>query len=248
LNPLTHRPRAVASAAAVRSLLHACNRRLRQIHPSGPLAAEEEFGLHAFSVHGAMFEAQWKVPRFARWSEQRALADVYREFRQLVQLLRCKRGEPPDRIQLLKAPQFMQELDAVLQAFPDARIVWIDRDLRQVVASSASLVWHQQRVQSGHADPLWVGPEWLRKTRLREARAAEALRRHPSVPLLRVGYSAMNAEWKAEVSRIYEFLELDLTADTTAKMTKVAASASHKGHRYSLEQFGLDEHAVTGTI
>ncbi len=123
LSPLSSRPRAIATAAGVRALLDACNPQLRTVHPSSPRALGEEFGLHAFVVHGAMFEAQWNVPAFARGSEDRDLSEVYREFRQLVQTLRWQRNEGRDRIQLLKAPQSMQELDAALKVFPDARLV-----------------------------------------------------------------------------------------------------------------------------
>ncbi len=61
----------MAFASAVRELLDLCNPELRRIHPSSALAPEEEFGLHGFSLHGAMFEAQWNVPAFARWCEGR---------------------------------------------------------------------------------------------------------------------------------------------------------------------------------
>jgi hypothetical protein len=239
LNPLGGGVGALASAAAVRTLLQASNPQVGPIHPTSPRAAEEEFGLHAFAVHGAMFEAQWHVPRFARWCEQRDCAEVYAEFRRLVQTLRWRRRDAPSRIQLLKAPQFMQDLEALLDAFPGARLLWIERDLGQVVASSASLVWHQQRIQSDRADPLRAGREWLRKTELRQGAAAEAVRRKSAVPLLRIRYGAMNADWRTELSRIYDFLGLPLSDALAARMQAVAASRAHHGHHYTREQFGL---------
>jgi hypothetical protein len=127
----------------------------------------------------------------------------------------------------------------VLATFPDARIIHIERDLDEVAASSASLVWHQQRIQSDAADPLWVGQEWRRKTRLREERAARALGCNPGTPLLQTSYRAMNGDWRAELARIYGFLGLDLTPRVLAAMTRVATGSAHHGHRYSPEQFGL---------
>jgi hypothetical protein len=146
----------IATASVLQGFLHRCNPQLRAIHPTSALAPEEEFGLHAFSFHGAMFEAQWNVSRFGRFCEQRDLQPVYAEFRRLVQTLRWKRREQ-EKVQLLKAPQFMRDLDEVLQIFPDARILWVRRDLRQVAASTASLVWNQQRVQSDTADRVKIG-------------------------------------------------------------------------------------------
>ena len=241
LQPLpAGRFQSVAFASAVRGLLDLCNPELRKIHPSSALAPEEEFGLHGFSLHGAMFEAQWNVPAFARWCEGRDLRPVYREFRQLVQTLCWRRGEPSERTVLLKAPQFMQDLDAVLEAFPGARSLWMKRDMNSVVASSASLVWNQQRVQSDRADPVRVGREWRRKTHLRQERAQLALaQRRPSTPVLPVDYAAMNADWREQVRRIYDFLGMELTDSVEARMARVARSSDHVGHRYSAKQFGL---------
>ncbi len=146
-----------------------------------------------------------------RWCEGRELRPVYREFRQLVQTLCWRRGEPPDRTVLLKAPQFMQDLHAVLEAFPGARILWMKRDVDTVVASSASLVWNQQRVQSDRADPVRVGREWQRKTDLRQERAQLTLaQRQPSTLVLPVDYAAMNADWRGQVRRIYDVLGMAL--------------------------------------
>ena len=56
----------------------------------------------------------------------------------------------------------------------------------------------------------------------------------------------MNADWRDEITRIYQFLDLDLPASIVAAMTRVANSSAHQGHRYSREQFGLSEEAAKG--
>lgn len=233
------RAAAVVATWGVHRFLNSCNPHLRHIHPSSALAAEEEFGLHAISIHGAMFEAQWWVPGFARWCERRDLRDVYGEFRSLVQTLRWLRGEPASAVQLLKAPQFMQDLDGVHRAFPDARFIRLERDREQVVASSASLIWNQQRIQSDAADPLTIGAEWQRKTELREERAVAVTARLPSSRLLTVSFDRMERGWRGEISRIYDFLGLPLRAGALARMAKVAGRSDHRGHVYSPRQFGL---------
>ena len=230
---------AIASSAAVQGLLALCNPDLHRIHPSAPLSPEEEFGLHALSIHGAMFEAQWHVPDFARWSEGRDLVPVYADFRRLIQTLRWRQRVPDDRTQLMKAPQFMQDLQAVLAAFPDARILRMERDLDTTVASTASLVWHQQRIQSPLANRQQIAAEWSRKVALRERRANEALARRPDVPVLQVSFDGMNHDWQGELVRIYHFLGLDLPQSVTRSMAKVARDKAHQGHHYTADQFGL---------
>jgi hypothetical protein len=235
-NPLVAR----SLALLVQTGLHLANPQLRSVHPTTPSAPEEEFGLHALSLHGAMFEAQWHVPNFTRWEEDRDLKPVYREFHQLLQTLRWRRRERPDAIQLLKAPQFMQDLDAVLDEFPDARILLLEREPAAVMASSASLVWNQQRIQSNDADPRLIGREWRRKTMLREERARSALARLPSSGVLRLDFTDLSVDWVREVERVYDFLDLPLAPSILARMQGVARSELHHGHLYSPGQFGLD--------
>lgn len=227
-------------AGLVAALLDALNPNLKAAHPTAVDAAEEEFGLHAFSLHGAMFEAQWNVPSFARWSEERDLTPVYREFRQVLQTLRWRRGDPPAAVQLLKAPQFMQDLPSLLDAFPGARIVFLRRDLIEVMASTASLVWNQRRIQSDEADAAAIGAEWRRKIILREERAQAPLSRLPPSHLMAVDFGRLTQDWEREIGRVYRWLGLVLGPGVREKMRRVAAGSGHRGHLYAPEQFGLD--------
>lgn len=234
-------------ASLVRTGLNLANPLLRSAHPTAATAPEEEFGLHALSLHGAMFEAQWHVPTFARWCEERDLGPVYREFHQLLQALRWRRRERPDSIQLLKAPQFMQDLDAVIDEFPDARILMLAREPAEVMASSASLVWNQQQIQSNEADPRRIGREWRRKTMLREERARSVLERLPSSRVLRIDFADLDVDWVREIRRVYDHLDLPLTPSILARMRGVAQSETHRGHTYSPRQFGLDAERSSAT-
>lgn len=233
--------KARASLAAIRRF----NPALAAIHPMAPHDAEEEFGLFSFSFGSAQLEAQWRVPRFTSWWESTDTSWLYREFRALLQTIGWARGEAAERPWLLKAPQFMQDLPALLRTFPDARLICLDRSLDRVVASSASLVWHQMRIQSDAVEPAWVGREWLRKTLLRIECAMEARRARPDVPQLEVTYEAMDRDWRSEIARIYVFLGEGLTPEVEARMAAYLAGArAHVGHRYSLEQFGLRRERV----
>jgi hypothetical protein len=148
---------------------------------------------------------------------------------------------------LLKAPQFMEDLDLLLGIFPDARLICLHRDPTEVVASSASLAWHQMRIQSDAADPGWIGREWLRKTARRGQRAGAVRAARPDVPQLDVAFEAVNRDWRAEMRRIYDFLGLELSAPVEAAMAAYLAAAEasgFRGHRYRLADFGLKEEEV----
>ena len=112
------------------------------------------------------------------------------------------RGDDPATPWLMKTPQHMVDLPALLEVFPDARILFIHRDPAAVVGSSCSMVWNQMSVQSESADPHWIGREWLRKTRLKIDRMRTARSDLPAGRRLDVQYEAMERDWRGEMGRV----------------------------------------------
>lgn len=229
---------------------HWLNPEFGVIHPTRPQQADEEIGLHNVALFGAAFEAQWRIPSFARAAEGADNRPVYAEFRHQLQTLRWLRREGGDEPWVLKLPQFAQDLDALLHTFPDARLIYLDRDPVSVVGSSASLVHNQMRVQSDHVDRAWIGQECLRKVRLRQLRmeAARALR---GGPCAEVSYQAMQADWRAEIARVYAGLGLELTPAALSAMERYMGERRHARlhrHRYDIADFGLTESQIRNAV
>lgn len=240
-------PRPLAAFAGI-GLLKRCNPALAQIHPTSPFAVEEEYGLHAFSLWGGQFEVQWHVPSYSRRCEASNARDVYDEFARLLQTIGWNRGDDPARRWLIKAPQFCQDLGVMITRFPDMRIVHLTRPPDQVVASSASLAWHQTRIQSDHADPAAIGAEWLRKTALREERVRAALANHGGA-VFELDYEEVSTDWRGAVRRLYQAMGLNLSAPVEARMAaSISRPARHHGHHYALEDFGLDRPTVDSAL
>lgn len=253
LEPVPYRrgaDRRPAAALAALAMMRLCNPAIAAIHPTSPRAPEEEFGLHAFSLWGAQFEGQWCVPSFAAALESAtfdAVCEVYTEFKGLLQMAGHLRGLDAARPWLLKAPQFCQDLDALLTIFPDARVIKLQRSPESVVASGASLAWHQMRIQADTLDRDAIGREWLRKTALREDRLERSLGR--GVPHLRLDYDEVSHDWRAAMQRVYAFLGRPLLPLVEARMQAfVDRSTAHRGHRYALEDFGLDAQRVRAAL
>lgn len=238
-----------AAAALLQRGLALVEPALQAIHPTAAGAVEEDFGLQAFSIWGPMFEGQWHVPGFARVMESSEASDVYADYGRLLRLLAWVRGDAPERTPLLKAPQFAQDLDALIASFPDARLVVLDRASEEVVASSASLAWHYVRLQSDSISAAAVGSEWLRKTRLRAERLASSLDRHPQVDRVMIGYEEVSRDWRGAVRRVYAMTGMTLAPAVERRMERLI-SQGHKRdrHHYSLEQFGLDRRQVAAAL
>ena len=190
------------------------------------------------------------MPSFARYCEGADSSGVYREFRLLLQTLAWQRRDRSARPWVLKVPQLTQDLEAVLRVFPDARVVRVEREPVAVVASAASLVRNQMRVQCDAVDDRWIGGEWLRKVALRRDRVEAALAARPDIRQVSVGFDAMNRDWRGEMGRVYGMLEQELDTALEARMARYLARASCglERHRYSVEEFGLDAGEVRAAL
>jgi hypothetical protein len=248
LDPVPHRKgvdHRIAVSVAVHAFLRRSNPLIHAIHPTAPFHPEEEFGHLSLAMHGAQFEVQWDVPRFADHGEQRDTRPVYFELRRLLQLNGWARRQSSGRTWLLKCPQYTADPNSLLAAFPDARLICLSRNPATVVGSSASLVYQQRRIHSDTVDPLKIGPEWLNKVARRSRQTAEFRLANPQVPQFDISYDEVSADWRSAIRRLYEFLGWELSAPVLARMSNyLSAAKSHKGHRYELHDFGLTERSV----
>lgn len=226
------------------AMLNAVNRANAIIHPTGAWQPDEELGLLEASFWGAMLEAQRPIPAYARWSETADAGPAYRHMARLLRLIGWWRGEHPSKPWLLKTPQHMGHLPALLAALPGARLIVTARDPATVVASSASLAWNQMLIQTDHLDPAWVGREWLHKSAWRAAALARD-RAALQADSIDVPFSEVETDAMGAVARIYRWLDRPLAPEVADAMRAYLARAAprRRTHRYRLEDFGLD-HAM----
>ena len=222
------------------------NPRTLSIHPTGPFEPEEELGLLASSFYGMKFEAQWRVPTFARWCEDESAVAAYRHMANLLRLIGWSQQESSLRPWILKTPQHMLDLPALMEVFPDARLIFSHRDPKSVVGSAASLAWNQTIIYADDVRPEPHGREWLRKTELMIERMRAARDHIPRDQMIDVQFDDMDKDWPASMQRIYDFLGLDIAPAMPGMETYVARTASAKRipHAYSLQEFGLSEGEV----
>lgn len=217
------------------------NPRTLAIHPTGPFEPEEELGLLCNSMYGNKHESQWWVPSYSRWTEACDPLPAYRQMERLLKLVAWSQRASSLKPWLLKTPQHMLDLPALLKVFPNARVIFTHRDPRAVVASTASLAWNQHIIYSDHADPARIAREWLRKTRLMVERMHAARAAIPAHRQMDVLYEDMERDRQGELRRIYRFLDLDIEPALPAMeayQTRARATGL-RPHHYRLEQFGL---------
>ncbi len=235
------------TAATLLKAVRTFNPHTANIHPTGPFEPEEELGLLVRSIWGMKHEAQWRVPSYGRWTEEQDATPAYEYMAKLLQLVGWARGDDDSRPWVLKTPQHMLDLPALLKVFPDARLIFTHREPQAVVGSSCSLVWNQMIIHSDHVDPHEIGQEWLRKTELQITRMRQARLQIPENQRIDLRYEDMDRDWTAVMRKVYDFLEMDIepAMPSMANYFGGAEREMHRHpHRYTLPAFGLDADAV----
>ncbi|MDG5749184.1 sulfotransferase [Qipengyuania sp. XHP0207] len=233
-------------AGRIMNVARLANPRTLSIHPTGPYEPEEELGLLVASMWGMKHDAQWHVPSYAAWCAGHSAVPAYRYMADLLRLIGWSQQESSLRPWILKTPQHMMDLPALLEVFPDARLIFTHRDPKQVVGSAASLAWNQTIIYSDDVDPRRTGRMWLDKTEQMIARMRAARDAIPRERMIDVHYEDMETDWRGTMQRVYDFLGFDIAPAIAPMEGFLARSAALKRHphRYSLEEFGLSEDQV----
>jgi hypothetical protein len=133
---------------------------LKAMHPFGATLAQECVSLFMYDIRTLALETQAHVPTYARWLENADMTPAYAQHRLALQTLQSR--QPTERW-ILKTPNHLWHLEALLAAYPDARIIWTHRDPGPVVTSLASLANAGQRPLTSRTDPRPTADEWKRK-------------------------------------------------------------------------------------
>ncbi|WP_258319841.1 sulfotransferase family protein [Qipengyuania flava] len=233
-------------AARIMKVARLANPRTLSIHPTGPYEPEEELGLLVASMWSMKHDAQWHVPSYAQWCEGESAVPAYRHMANLLRLIGWSQQESSLRPWILKTPQHMLDLPALLEVFPDARLIFTHRDPEKIVGSAASLAWNQTIIYSDYHDPQRTGREWLEKTSTMIERMRAARDSIPRERMIDVQYDDMERDWRGTMERVYRFLKLDMepAVDGMQRYLDRSAKLKRTPHQYSLEEFGLSQGEV----
>jgi hypothetical protein len=216
------------------------------IHPVQARSPEEDCLLFDYSGLSTVFEATLRVPSFSAWLETRDKTPAYellsRQLRYLAWQRRPPAAPPDGPVRwVLKTPQHLEDLDALLRVFPDARIVQTHRDPATVLASFSSMMAHGLGVFTDHVEPEAVADHWYRKAQRMVARSM-ALRDElgpwqQGRTFFDVRYPDLVADPVGVVRRLYAWMGRPLTDQTLAAME--SWRARNPQHRYGRHVYRL---------
>jgi hypothetical protein len=146
---------------------------------------------------------------------------------------------------VLKAPSHVFAFDALLDTYPDARIVQTHRDPVTAIASVASLSSSLHRAFSRYREPARFGREVVDRWTEGLERSLE-LRRRGRIDPARVAdvhHHELVDDPMAVVRRIYAQFDMPMTPAAEARMRAFLEEnpkGKHGQHEYALDTFGLD--------
>jgi hypothetical protein len=220
------------------------------IHPTYVHEAEEEIVFMADAFLSHIPEASCDLPRYRSWLDTQDFAPAYRWLRRMFQLLQWQkrqRGEAT-RPFVLKTPDHLGYLDALLNEFPDAHIVHMHRDPVEVIPSGASLNATLWRTHCGEVDPREVGRQWLERMGWACDRAVAARGWIAAGQVSDVSFVDAVADPIGTAATVLGAVDLELTEESVASMKDWIAQDRKREalpvHRYSARDFGLTDSQI----
>jgi hypothetical protein len=171
-----------------------------RMHEMTPDHAHEEIQLLAMDMSSMLFETTAPMAVWRDHFLERDQTPSYRYLKSVLQALTWLRGG--DRW-VLKTPQHLEQIPAMLSVFPDATFVVTHRDPVAVTGSVLTMLGYAARMTTDHPDPVAIGRYWAPRV---QQLLAGCLRDHHLLPperTVHVRLPELVADDVAVVRRIY---------------------------------------------
>ncbi len=199
----------------------------------------------------SLFIPQFTVPNWdmtSRWPDygkfilEHDMRPAYAEYKKYLQVMTHR---VPDKKLILKCPDHLWHLDALLDVFPDACIVWTHRDPSKSIPSYCSLVSLNWRLLYGQFDPKEIGP-YIEERFIQGIDRGLAVReRVGEERFIDINFKTLLHQPVEAVNKITS--HFNLTPVSEAKMDaylKRDRPDNRGKHAYTAETYGLNTNAI----
>ena len=223
---------------------------LHHINPSEP---EEDIALLRASFRSWVTTVRYHIPAYARWLEEADMRPPYRSHRSTLQhfayIEHLRQG--PQGQWLLKMPFHLMELDALIQAYPDALFIQTHRAPQQFMGSWNNLVARVRSIAAEPLPPRELGMEQLVRMARMMDRAIDFRLAHPMLEhrWLDISYYDMIQDPLTTVEMVYDHFQWNLEPRALGAMEDWLTQqrmqrAGEQRHRYDLADYGLTQGEV----
>jgi len=169
------------------------------------------------------------------------MTSPYRSHKRQLQILTSQRAA---RRWSLKCPWHLWNLDALLEVYPDARIIQTHRDLSKAIGSQASLSARMVAKMQRSMSMREVGDFWLHYSRAGLERGLSARARLPRAQIYDLRLDDLLAHPIDVLEDIYRHFDIEYDAGLTRRfLGRIAEqpTAQIGDHDYDIADFGLSE-------
>ena len=217
---------------------------MKTLYNSEPTAPTECQDLMGMSFRTFHFDGAVRAPRYLAWLMDCDMRETYTFHRRVLKLLQW---HCPPVLWHLKTPVHMFALDALVEAYPNAKFLWSHRDPAKVMASVCSLIQYVRSWSSDRNDAEELGAEqvdsWVEGVR----RAMDFRTRQGDERFADVSFADLQTDPVRTLQSSYESLGLTFTDATLHSVTRWAQGhrpGSHGSHEYDLANYGLTPEGV----
>lgn len=238
----------IADAEAGTAMLYEMFPLMKAMYNSEATAATECQDLMGMSFRTFHFDGVVRVPSYLAWLMDCDMRGTYVFHRRVLQLLQwhCK-----PNLWHLKTPVHVFALDALVEAYPNARFMWSHRDPAKVMASVCSLIKYVRSWSSDRDDAHELGAEQLESWAEGIRRAMDFRRRFGDGRFADVSFADLQTNPVDTLERAYQTLGLDFTETSLGNVEQWAAThkpGSRGSHDYDLADYGLTADQVRASF
>lgn len=195
---------------------------------------------HHFAT--TQFFAEWSVPEYSRWLREVRAPGQYITHKRLLQQLQWK---GPRGRWTLKSPGHLFDLEGLLEAYPDANLIWTHRDPLAALSSLASMICQFRKVIGIDYEPKVVGRQVLEMWSTALERACASRLADPRIDqvILDVPHREVIANRNAVIRNIHQHFDLPFSDEHQRRLEGEAATDATQRlgrHKHRAEDFGLN--------
>jgi Sulfotransferase family len=236
-------PRIAAAAEGI-AMMDNMFPRMRTMMNSEPEAPTECQDLMGMSFRTFHFDGVVRVPGYLAWVMQCDMRETYTYHRRVLKLLQW---HCPPTLWHLKTPVHMFSLDALVEAYPNAKFLWSHRDPAKVLASVCSLIQYVRSWSSDRDDAQELGAEQLDCWDEGVRRAMEFRKRFGDNRFVDVSFADLQTDPVGTLAASYAQLGLTFSSAARDRVKNWAEGhrpGSRGEHSYQLADYGLTEEQV----
>ena len=234
------RRKRVRAAASDLSIVYRCAPEMAEMHAVSPTTSEECWPLFSMSFSALNMDISSGLRRYGDWLLEQDMSWPYREYRERLQMLLHR--QPAEQL-VLKCPEHLWFLDSLLEAFPDACIVWTHREPTACIASYCSMVSLNLRTVFGGYDGPEVGAHIAKRFHQGVSRAMAVRDRVGNERFFDADFRELVSDPMGMVERINSHFGLNSSVEGRAAMEaylKTERKDARGKHRYDAARYGLE--------